>query len=161
MYKYRSSTIRLEERLSKWFKINKGQEEWCCLSLTLVKMYSIFKDVEGDVCEPGNMTKRLHTLLCFADDELVSAQGYEDLLYITRKLTELFYIYWNVTMRKNEFINLTIKEILIYYYLLIYKSSKKMIEFIKQHEFSIWKYLIWTWIFSGKFCRYSIFFLNL
>lgn len=107
LYKDNTSKIKKGQTLSKGFNINKGLKQGCCLSPTLFKIYleqalKIWKRK----CEQMGIPLNDYVLytLCFADDQIVLAQDYDDLEYMTRKLIEE-YDKWGleVNLQKTEY----------------------------------------------------------
>lgn len=108
LYKNNTSKIKQGHAMSKGFNINKGLKQGCCLSPTLFKIYleqalKLWKGKCRNMGIPLNDGYTLYTL-CFADDQVVLAQDYEDLEYMTRKLTEE-YDKWGlqVNVKKTEY----------------------------------------------------------
>ena len=83
--------VKIGNTISHGFSINKGLRQGCCLSPTLFKIYfQKAMEIWNRQCQ--NMGLRVgeytvHTLL-FADDQVVIADDYDDLEYMTCKLFE-------------------------------------------------------------------------
>lgn len=107
LYRDNTAKIKVGQRISEGFKVNKGLKQGCCLSPTLFKIYleqalKLWKRKCSNMGITLNNTS-LYTL-CFADDQIVLAQDYEDLQYMTRKLIEE-YTKWGlrVNIAKTEY----------------------------------------------------------
>lgn len=110
LYQCSYSKVKIKRSTSKGFRITKGLKQGCCLSPTLFKVYleqtlKIWKRKCRDMGIPLE-NNNLFTL-CFADDQIVIAQDYEDLEYMARKLIEE-YEKWGleVNIEKTRYMNI-------------------------------------------------------
>ena len=91
LYENNQSCVKSKQGLSKYFKVNKGLRQGCCISPTLFKIYlnSTLKDWCRKCLSMGVQLGRecIFTLL-FADDQVVLAEDKDDLKYMLRKLIE-------------------------------------------------------------------------
>jgi len=91
LYEDVTTKIKMGNKLSNGFTTTKGLKQGCCLSPTLFKIYleQTLKTWKRK-CQNMGISLNDTTLytLCFADDQIVLAQDYEDLEYMTRKLIE-------------------------------------------------------------------------
>ena len=107
LYKNNTSQVKKGQTVSKGFSINKGLKQGCCLSPTLFKIYleQALKTWKRKCEQMGILLNDsiLYTL-CFADDQIILAQDYEDWEYMTRKLIEE-YNKWGleVNLKKTEY----------------------------------------------------------
>jgi sorting nexin-29 len=87
------SQMKIDNRVSEPFVVNKGLRQECCLSPTLFNVYTDAAlktwsaKCKGMGIPIGEQTR--YTLL-FADDQVIVAADAEDVSYMTRKLKEEF-----------------------------------------------------------------------
>lgn len=92
LYKGMKSTVKIGNKISTLFIVNKGLRHGCCISPTLFKIY-IAKALEKWKKKCSGMGIQIdddtcaYTLL-FADDQVLCADDKEDLEYMARKLKE-------------------------------------------------------------------------
>jgi hypothetical protein len=83
------SKIKIGKHLPSGFYATKGLRQGCSLSLTLVKIYiqNALENWQKKCVRMGLEIQdtTIHSML-FADDQLIIAQDYEDLEYMTMKL---------------------------------------------------------------------------
>jgi len=91
LYENSFPKIKIGKQLSSGFRITKGLRQGCSLSSTLFKIYiqNALENWQKKCAKMGleiqDMT--IYTML-FADDQLLIAQDYEDLEYMTKKLID-------------------------------------------------------------------------
>lgn len=107
-YEQNTTKVKLGKKLSKGCQVNKGLKQGCCLSPLLFKIYleqalKTWKRKCKNMGIPLTDDSTLYTL-CFADDQIVLAQDYEDLQYMSKKLIEE-YKHWGleVNLSKTEY----------------------------------------------------------
>lgn len=107
LYTKTTARVKVGSRLSRGFQISKGLKQGCCLSPTLFKIYleqtlKLWKRKCRNMGLPIN-NNTIYTL-SFADDQLVLAQDYDDIEYMTRKLIEE-YKKWGleINIKKTEY----------------------------------------------------------
>ena len=97
LYKGSSSKINIGNLITKGFKVTTGLRKCCSLSPTLFKIYlkRVFKELEKEM---GIPIENIYVYsLIFADDQVLLAQGYDDMEYMARKLKEE-YEKWGLTI---------------------------------------------------------------
>lgn len=107
LYEDIKTKIKQGKNISKGFKTDKGLKQGCCLSPTLFKIYleQAIKTWKRNSRGMGlPLEDYILYTLSFADDQVVIAQDYEDLEYMTRKLIEE-YTKWGleVNLSKTEY----------------------------------------------------------
>ena len=89
LYKNSTSKVKIGKWLSQGFQISKGLRQGCSLSPTLFNIY-IREAVKNWMkkCSPMGLIVGEETIstLFFADDQLVLAEDYDDIEYMTRNL---------------------------------------------------------------------------
>ena len=89
LYENSFSKIKIGKQLSSGFYITKGLRKGCSLSPTLFKIYiqNALENWQKKCAKMGLEIQdtTIYSML-FADDQLLIAQDYEDLEYMTRKL---------------------------------------------------------------------------
>jgi len=105
LYENSFSKIKFGKQLSSGFHITKGLRQGCSLSPTLFKIYiqnaseNWQKKCAKMVLEIQDTT--IYTML-FADDQLLIAHDYEDLEYMTKKLTDEYELWGlKLNVKKN------------------------------------------------------------
>jgi len=91
LYANSTAKIKIGSKLSNGFPITKGLKQGCCLSPTLFKIY-LERTLKNWKRKCKNMgipiNNNMIYSLSFADDQLLITQDYDDMEYMTRKLTE-------------------------------------------------------------------------
>jgi hypothetical protein len=93
LYRESYSQMKIDNRVSEPFTVNKGLRQGCCLSPTLFNVYidtalkTWSAKCKGMGIPIGEQT--LYTLL-FTDDQVIVAADAEDVSYMTQKLEEEF-----------------------------------------------------------------------
>ncbi|XP_030746803.1 uncharacterized protein LOC115875475 [Sitophilus oryzae] len=104
LYKSNTSQVKKGQTVSKGFSINKDLKQGGCLSPTLFKIYleQALKTWKWkcELMEIPLNDSILYTL-CFGDDQIILAQDYEDLEYMTRKLIEEYHK-WGLEVNLNK-----------------------------------------------------------
>jgi hypothetical protein len=117
LYENSSTKIKVGKHFSSGFYITKGLREGCSLSPTLFKLYiqNALENWQKKCAKMGleiqDMT--IHSML-FTDDQLLIAQDYEDLEYMTRKLMdeyELWGLKLNIKKTKYMAIGETLRDL--------------------------------------------------
>lgn len=99
--------IKIGKKVTPGFVPTKGLRQGCCMSPTLFKIYleEVLRRWKNK-CKHMGIPLTDYTLytLCFADDQVVVAQDYDDLNYMARKLVEE-YSEWglDVNFEKTEY----------------------------------------------------------
>ena len=104
LYKQTKTRIKVGKKLTTGFNGTKGLKQGCCISPTLFKIY-LEQVLKGWKQKCRNMgvpigDNMLYTL-CFADDQVIIAQDYDDINYMTRKLIEE-YQKWGLEINTNK-----------------------------------------------------------
>ena len=106
LYENSFSKIKIGKQLSPGFYVTKGLRQGCSLSPTLIKIY-IQNALEHWQKKCARMGLEIQDTtiysMLFADDQLLTAQDFEDLEYMTRKLIEEYELWGlklNVTKTK-------------------------------------------------------------
>lgn len=107
LYKQTQTKIKIGHTITNGFTTTKGLKQGCCLSPTLFKVYlECALEKWKKKCRNMGLPLNDSTLytLCFADDQILVAQDYEDINYMTRKLVEE-YAEWGleVNLDKTEY----------------------------------------------------------
>ena len=92
LYKNMTSVIKIGNKITESFLVNKGLRQGCCLSPTLFKIYvskalHLWKRKCSGMGVALNDDTCMYTLQ-FADDQVICATDKEDLEYMARKLKE-------------------------------------------------------------------------
>jgi hypothetical protein len=91
LYENSLSKIKIGMQLSSGFYITKGLRQGCSISPTLFKIY-IQNALENWQKKCAKMGLEIHDMtiyaMLFADDQLLIAQNYEELQYMTIKLID-------------------------------------------------------------------------
>jgi len=105
LYEKSFSKIKIGKQLSSGFYLTKGLRQGCSLSPTLFKIYiQNALDNWQKKCAKMGLEIQDTTIysLLFADDQLLIAQDYEDLEYMTRKLIDEFELWGlKLNVKKN------------------------------------------------------------
>ena len=92
--------VKIGSKVSKGFNVSKGLKQGCCLSPTLFKIYleQALKTWKKKCHKMGIplIDNTVYTL-CFADDQVVVAQDYHDMEYMTRKFIEEYKL-WGLSL---------------------------------------------------------------
>lgn len=110
LYKGSISKIKIGNKISSGFEVTKGLRQGCCISPSLFKIY-IQQTLKmwKRKCAGMGIPMENDTLysLQFADDQVILAQDYEDLQYMTRKLIEE-YSKWGleINITKTKYMNI-------------------------------------------------------
>lgn len=103
--------VKMGKYLSKGFQTNKGLRQGCCISPTLYKIYTE-KAIEEwkKKCKPMGIplddNSTIYTLQ-FADDQLILAQEFEDIEYLTRKLIQEYSLWGlKINMDKSRYMTI-------------------------------------------------------
>ena len=105
LYENSVSKIKIGKQFSSGFYITKGLRQGCSLSPTLFKKY-ILKALENWRKKCAKMGLEIQDTAIYsmllADEQLLSAQGYEDLEYMTRKLINEYELWGlKLNLKKN------------------------------------------------------------
>ena len=91
LYENTFSKIKIGKQLSSGFHTTKGLRQGCSLSPTLFKTFiqNALENLQKKCAKMGSEIQdtTIYTML-FADDQLLIAQDYEDLEYMTKKLID-------------------------------------------------------------------------
>lgn len=91
LYRHSLARIKIKNKVSTEFRITKGLRQGCCLSPTLFKIYleEALKGWKKKCRHMGVLVgdKNIYTLQ-FADDQIILAEDYDDIEYMSRKLIE-------------------------------------------------------------------------
>lgn len=104
LYKQSQTRIKMGDKLTQGFATSKGLKQGCCLSPTLFKIYleHALKEWKKKCKNMGlPLNDNVLYTLCFADDQILVAQDYEDMNYMTRKLIEE-YTKWGLEINLNK-----------------------------------------------------------
>jgi len=104
LYENSFSKVKIGKQLSSGFYVTNGLRQECHLSPTLFKIY-IQHALENWQKKCANMGLEIQDTICtilLADEQLLIAQDYEDLEYMTKKLIDKYELWGlKLNIKKN------------------------------------------------------------